>query len=700
MSKYINIILLSLFGMLGIKHNLGLTLFIPFIYYYTYKNYKNLLMIIPLSFFSIFLFDIHNYIIFILIFIPLIILFWIKENKALYIIITSIITNILSIYIYNLLNDIQGNIYLDILYITLSTLIILYLLNNNKISNYINNDLLLGIALTISCGNYLIYGLSISLILGIYFSMYYSSNNKIVQSIMYSIIISILLNLIFNIDNTYLIIITSLIYIIPNTLSSIIYVLLCIYTYLIYRQLLDIKIYIMLIIIAILFEIFRKHLSIKIEKNSIIDNLYISDAKQIDVELDSFSLFLDKINNDIDESKYSDDINKRIEKLVNEFCFKCERRNECFKNNKGKLYYFFKTCILGSETNFICEHGDNVRRYGRNLGNNLIDKNTYSTDLLKPLLNGISSILKQYKVSKNETKDIDIKKILNLKQTLLDSGYSVSVFNVIKNNEDDFIIEIGFIGISYINEKKQLEKICDKCLDIKTTVNKHYMKSNKTYVLVIPKNNYEITYGYGSVSKVGNSICGDNYLVKNMSNKKLVAIICDGMGKGINANAISSNTITLLDEITNTNMNSETCLHILNTLYYIQDYKENFTTIDFIEIDKHTGEMLIYKAGAALTYIIHNDNSIEKIENEGLPFGLNEIVISKKVKLQNNDLVLLASDGIFDNIIDIKDFEEFILSIKHIEPQKIAYEILNYSRKTDLISKDDMSIIALKIKIV
>ena len=75
-----------------------------------------------------------------------------------------------------------------------------------------------------------------------------------------------------------------------------------------------------------------------------------------------------------------------------------------------------------------------------------------------------------------------------------------------------------------------------------------------------------------------------------------------------------------------------------------------FSTIDFIEIDKHIGEMLIYKAGAAITYIIHEDNNIDKIENEGLPFGLNEIVISKKVKLQNNDLVLLASDGIFDNI--------------------------------------------------
>jgi len=145
-------------------------------------------------------------------------------------------------------------------------------------------------------------------------------------------------------------------------------------------------------------------------------------------------------------------------------------------------------------------------------------------------------------------------------------------------------------------------------------------------------------------------------------------------------------------------MNSETCLHILNTLYYIQDYQESFTTIDFIEIDKHTGEMILYKAGAAKTYIIHNDNIIEKIENESLPFGLNEMVISKKIQLQNNDLIILASDGIFDNIIDVNEFENFILSNKNIEPQKLAYEILNYARKVDLISKDDMSVIALKVK--
>ena len=89
-----------------------------------------------------------------------------------------------------------------------------------------------------------------------------------------------------------------------------------------------------------------------------------------------------------------------------------------------------------------------------------------------------------------------------------------------------------------------------------------------------------------------------------------------------------------------------------------------------------------------------------KIENENLPFGLNELVISKKINLDNQDLIIMASDGIFDNIVNVSDFETFINSIKNFDPQKISYELLNYARHTDLISKDDMSVIALKIKIV
>ena len=127
---------------------------------------------------------------------------------------------------------------------------------------------------------------------------------------------------------------------------------------------------------------------------------------------------------------------------------------------------------------------------------------------------------------------------------------------------------------------------------------------------------------------------------------------------------------------------------------------EKFSTLDFVEIDKRTGEMLLYKAGATFTYIIKETGEMIKIENENLPFGLNELVISKKINLDNQDLIIMASDGIFDNIVNVSDFETFINSIKNFDPQKISYELLNYARHTDLISKDDMSVIALKIKIV
>ncbi len=121
--------------------------------------------------------------------------------------------------------------------------------------------------------------------------------------------------------------------------------------------------------------------------------------------------------------------------------------------------------------------------------------------------------------------------------------------------------------------------------------------------------------------------------------------------------------------------------------------------MDYVEIDKHSGEMITYKAGSTYTYIIHDNGEFEKIENENLPFGLNELVMTKKIQLQDKDLVLLASDGIFDNIIDIIEFENFIINIKNLEPQKISYELLNYARNTDLVSKDDMSVVVLKVKL-
>ena len=104
------------------------------------------------------------------------------------------------------------------------------------------------------------------------------------------------------------------------------------------------------------------------------------------------------------------------------------------------------------------------------------------------------------------------------------------------------------------------------------------------------------------------------------------------MGKGYVANQESASTLKLVDEITKTTLTTETALQILNTFYFIQDYLEKYSTLDFLEIDRTKGEALFYKMGAASSYIFHSNGTYEKIENEGLPFGIEEIIEAKNIK--------------------------------------------------------------------
>ena len=515
---------------------------------------------------------------------------------------------------------------------------------------------------------------------------------------LYSFIVMLYIEHFLNYSYSLLIIIISFVYLIPNIFSTITFILLLIYILFFKSDTIPLNLFYFLGLLSIIFEILRPFTINKKDNIEVINNIYENTMSQIEVNIDSFSLFLDKITQNITNNEYNEELNEAISKISNNVCAKCDKRKECFYKNKTKVYYFFKNSLLNNEDDFLCEKKDQVKRYARSLNKDIINKKAYVNDILYPILNTVSNILKQYKVDYSLNIEMDYTILNNLKNGLLDYGYSICLFNVIKCFKNDYIIEIGIIGITFITEKENIENVSSHYLNNLSTCNLKEEKKNKTYITLIPKANYDIIYGYGSISKVGNSICGDNYLVKNQINKKFVAVICDGMGKGINANIISSKTLRLLDDITSTNISGETSIQILNSLYYIQEYQENYTTMDYVEIDKNTGEMLMYKSGATYSYIIHDDGSFEKIENEHLPFGLNELVITKKFQLQDKDLVLLASDGIFDNVINVNEFEKFILSIRTLEPQKISYELLNYARHTDLVFKDDMSIIVLKLK--
>ena len=96
--------------------------------------------------------------------------------------------------------------------------------------------------------------------------------------------------------------------------------------------------------------------------------------------------------------------------------------------------------------------------------------------------------------------------------------------------------------------------------------------------------------------------------------------------------------------------------------------------------------------------MFHKDGSYEKIENKCLPLGIEEDITKGEILLRDDDLIMLTSDGIFENVKEEKNLFSLINSLKEESPQKIAYEVLEYTLKTDVKTRDDMTVIILKIE--
>lgn len=173
--------------------------------------------------------------------------------------------------------------------------------------------------------------------------------------------------------------------------------------------------------------------------------------------------------------------------------------------------------------------------------------------------------------------------------------------------------------------------------------------------------------------------------------------ISDGMGKGYSAFYESDMTLHLVEDIIKLNIDPSTALTILNTFYVVQDYLERYATLDFLDINRHNGNATFYKMGANTTYIFKQNKMVDKIINQSLPLGIDEEVDQSSYQLEDGDMIIMSSDGVVENLIDNDLLEEFISNAKDLAPQQIVYEILNYTIKNQIKTKDDMTVIVLKI---
>ncbi|MFI3329302.1 MAG: SpoIIE family protein phosphatase [bacterium] len=409
-------------------------------------------------------------------------------------------------------------------------------------------------------------------------------------------------------------------------------------------------------------------------------------------EIMSFCSFLDNFKVEKNQSK--ENFTAITNNITQNFCISCPKRYDCFGNEKLKTYEQLKLVIKNNNNNSF----SNYCIYATD-----VIAKIYKLKSIYPIsfdsknqsqINGLSQALREYSVDL-ASKNVDVfNYYTKLKNELIDYGFTPLIFepNCITDGID---LKIGFEK-RFDNIVVKLHSIAQRIIKEEISVR---LVSNNTmyaYYVITNKIKYNVLYENLSVAKSNFIISGDNLFAKKYDNGYFKAAIADGMGSGFDAFELSKETISLVEKISNQHINDHTSINILNTFYSLNDHYDVYSTLDYISLNLKTGKALIYKMGATTTFIISN-NKITPIYNNNLPFGIDDLVTKEEIQLQNNDLVIMISDGVTEHI-DEQKLTNYLHEIKNEKPHKIVYDIMQkvYEENNQMI-KDDMSIIALKL---
>ena len=159
---------------------------------------------------------------------------------------------------------------------------------------------------------------------------------------------------------------------------------------------------------------------------------------------------------------------------------------------------------------------------------------------------------------------------------------------------------------------------------------------------------YQIELGIGATGKFGLRASGDRGAHFPGTDCRYYVLLCDGMGAGPGAAEESAGALRLLTGMLQAGMPPEAALETLNDLYVLRE-TGGFSTADLLELHLDTGRAVLYKWGAAPSYIKHR-HSARKIGTAAPPPGVGignahraEVI---RLSLQKGETVVLVSDGL------------------------------------------------------
>lgn len=110
--------------------------------------------------------------------------------------------------------------------------------------------------------------------------------------------------------------------------------------------------------------------------------------------------------------------------------------------------------------------------------------------------------------------------------------------------------------------------------------------------------------GVAARKKDGETVSGDAGTYFKRSDGTLYVLLCDGMGSGPQANRESTLALRLLEQFLQAGVDTEHALVTLSSALALRGEEAGgFTTIDLLQVDLFSGDGVVFKLGAAPTYV-------------------------------------------------------------------------------------------------
>ena len=321
-------------------------------------------------------------------------------------------------------------------------------------------------------------------------------------------------------------------------------------------------------------------------------------------------------------------------------------------------------------------------------------------------LNGVSKAISE--IAYNMEKELSSDDLFNDKKEeiiLLLKQKEILVQDVAINRKENERYKIELYIEKNENEDVQniIINILNKVLEEKVVIQeeKEIKGENAVKYTFISDDKYILDVGHSIAIKDNMSVSGDSIIQTKLKDGKYLIAISDGMGSGPEARKSSQIVTSMLKRLLNSGFERNTSVDLINSnLLNVAD--DVFATLDIAIVDLYKGNIEFIKNGACPTYI-KNNRKIQIIKSLTLPAGIvksaSTDVFDKDI--ENNDIIVMCSDGILDSNIEYKNKElwvKYLLEdIEVTNPQKIADIILNESVDNNFGKiKDDMSVVVCK----